>query len=286
MSIKRAEKFKEKSEGPVTPRAIKLIIQLAVVAVVVVLASFKFFEKIDNGYVGVRYSINGGIKDEVLAQGVKFVGIDNVIQYPIRLQTIQAEGVSVSTSDGKKTSINIKYDYKVDSTRASKMYKEFGNITPDDIEEGWLKSKLQKEAREVYSKYSLLDVLSGKSSAVEAELLENFAKAVEGKGFIVEDVTVGVPEVDEETQKSIDAIIRAGQENEKAKLDSETTKTQADANAYEVTKAAEAEAEANRKIAESITDELIRYEEAQARKEHGWVTVNGAGTVVTDTTGE
>lgn len=253
---------------------------LLIVAIGVV-SAYKFFEKIDNGYVGVRYSMNGGIKDEALTQGVKFVGIDKVIQYPIRLQTIQAKNVSVSTSDGKKTSINIKYDYKVDSTKAAKMYKEFGNITSQDIEDGWLKSKLQKVSREVYAKYSLLDILSGESSKVEAEVLNNFAKSVESKGFEVEDVTLGVPDVDPETQKSIDAIIRAGQENEKAKLDAETAKTQADSEAYKKTKAAEAEASANQKIAESVTDELIRYEEAQARKKHGWVTVNGNGTVVT-----
>ena len=43
-------------------------------------------------------------------------------------------------------------------------------------------------------------------------------------------------------------------------------KTQADSEAYKKTKAAEAEAESNRKVAESVTDNLIRYEEAQARK--------------------
>lgn len=260
------------------------LVGLGIGAVVVLglgtVGAFKFFEKIDNGYVGVRYSMNGGVRDEVLTQGVKFVGLDKVTQYPIRLQTIQAKDVSVSTSDGKKTTVNIKYDYKIDATKAAKMYKEFGNITSEDIEKGWLKSKLQKEAREVYSKYSLLSVLSGDSSKVESALLENFSKAVESKGFEVEDVTVGVPEVDTDTQKSIDAIIRAGQENEKAKLDAETAKTQADSEAYKKTKAAEAEAEANKKVAESVTDELIRYTEAQARQKHGWVTTNGANTVV------
>ena len=267
-------------------KLIKLGVTGAVILGIGVIGGFTFFEKIDNGYVGVRYSMNGGIKDEALTQGVKFVGVDKVIQYPIRLQTIQSKNISVSTSDGKKTTIDIKYDYKVDSTKAAKMYKEFGNITSEDIESGWLKSKLQKVAREVYAKYSLLDVLSGDSSKVEAEVLTNFAKAVESKGFEVEDVTLGVPDVDKETQKSIDAIIRAGQENEKAKLDAETAKTQADSEAYKKTKAAEAEAESNRKIAESITDNLIKYEEAQARKEHGWVTVNGADTVVTGETGK
>ena len=43
---------------------------------------------------------------------------------------------------------------------------------------------------------------------------------------------------------------------------------------------AQAEAESNRIIAESITPELIQMLEAQARQEHGWVTVQGADAVV------
>lgn len=223
------------------------------------------------------------------------VGIDKVTQYPIRLQTIQAKDVAVSTSDGKKTVVNIKYDYKVDPKQATKMYKEFGNVTSEDIEKGWLKSRLQKTAREVYSKYSLLDVLSGKSSEVEGEVLARFSDSVEGKGFLVENVTVGVPDVDPETQKSIDAIIRSGQEAKKAELDAKTQKTQAETEATKVTLKAQAEAqaikdkanaqaEANKKIAESVTDELVRYEEAQARKEHGWVTTTiGDGQAIVDT---
>ena len=40
------------------------------------------------------------------------------------------------------------------------------------------------------------------------------------------------------------------------------------------------EAEANRVISASITPELIQMKEAEARMEHGWVTVQGAGSVV------
>lgn len=265
---------------------------LGVVATLGVVGAFVLFEKIDNGFVGVRYSMSGGIRDEVLGQGVKYVGLDKVIQYPTRLQTIKAKDVSVSTSDGKKTSVDIKYDYKVDQTKASSMYKEFGNVQAEDIEKGWLKSKLQKEAREVYANYDVLSLLSGSSSKVEADLLEQFSKAVESKGFIIEDITCSVPDVDDETKKTIDGIIRAGQENEKAKLDAETEKTkaetaatkvklEAEAEAQAVKAKADAEAEANKKVAASITPELIKYEEAQARKEHGWkTTVLGDDTSV------
>lgn len=47
------------------------------------------------------------------------------------------------------------------------------------------------------------------------------------------------------------------------------------------THTAQAEADANAKINSSITDQLIRMKEAEARLKHGWVTVQGSDTVVT-----
>lgn len=60
----------------------------------------------------------------------------------------------------------------------------------------------------------------------------------------------------------------------------EVAKTKAQAEADVKVIEAQAEAESNRIIAESITPELIQMMEAQARQEHGWVTVQGADAVV------
>lgn len=278
-------------------KSIKTGIATVLIIGVGAVAGFKFFEKIDNGYVGVAYSMNGGVKDEVLNQGIKYVGLDKVIQYPIRLQTVGAKDISVSTKDGKKITIDLKYDYKVDPTATAKMFKEFGNVNSEDLEKGWIRSRLQKEAREIYANYNILDLLSGQSSSAEDALLKNFSESVEQKGFLVESITASVPDVDKETQDTIDGIIRSGQNNQRAKLDAETEKTQAeteasvaktkaDTKAYEIQKAAEAEAEANKKLAESITPDLIKYEEAQARKKHGWTTIKGADAIVVDEKGK
>lgn len=43
-----------------------------------------------------------------------------------------------------------------------------------------------------------------------------------------------------------------------------------------------AEAEANREKSQSITDELIKMTEAEARKKHGWIAVQGADSVIAD----
>ena len=55
---------------------------------------------------------------------------------------------------------------------------------------------------------------------------------------------------------------------------------QAEAEAEQTRIEAEAEAYANNVLNNSITENLIKMKEAEARMEHGWVTVQGASAVV------
>lgn len=92
-------------------------------------------------------------------------------------------------------------------------------------------------------------------------------------------------------QEKVKAKEQAKQDAEKAELDKQTAIAQGEANkakaeaeaAVTITNA-EAEAKANKIISDSITDNLIRMTEAEARKKHGWITVQGADTVITDAT--
>ena len=100
--------------------------------------------------------------------------------------------------------------------------------------------------------------------------------------------------VDENTMEAINAKITAQQAAEtqeinnqtainKAKADAEVTKAEAQAKADAQLIEAQAQAEANNKLSSSITDELIRMKEAEARNKFGWVTISGTNnTVVTD----
>ena len=94
---------------------------------------------------------------------------------------------------------------------------------------------------------------------------------------------------DDKLKEAIDNRVKALQEKqqaqaeqEKVKVETETAKIKAKNEADIKILKAEAEAKANKVISNSITDELIRMTEAEARKEHGWVTVQGANAVVTD----
>lgn len=110
--------------------------------------------------------------------------------------------------------------------------------------------------------------------------------------------------MDDTLTEKIKAKEQAKQDAEKAELDKQTAQAQgeadkakaeadaavkkinAEAKAEQTRISAEAEADANRVLNDSITDNLIRMKEAEARLKHGWVTVNGANTVVTEDGGE
>ena len=247
------------------------LIAAPIVLLCAILILFKITERVDNGNVGIRYSMAGGVRDKALSQGVHFVGLDYVTQYPIKTQSLKQD-VSLATGDGKKTDVTISYSYHVDPSQAVNIYKKFGSADINVIQQGWLAQKLQKAGRAAMSKYTLLEVVGTDSTKVQAAILKEFSNSVEKNGFVIEDLSFGTPSIDEQTQKSIDDIIKAGQDNKKAELEAKTKQTQADADAKAQITKANAEATANKKINDSVTDTTIAYMEAQARQKFGWVT--------------
>ncbi|MDR2832959.1 MAG: prohibitin family protein [Streptococcaceae bacterium] len=284
IAIKQGEKMEKKN-------IIKIAVAGGVVLVGGIIAAFTFVEMIDNGQVGIRYSINGGVRDEALGQGVHFVGIDRVTQFPIHLQSVHATGLNVSTSDGRSTNVSFRYTYRIDPTKASLIFREFGSLPVEDIEEGWMTAELLRAARQVISQHNLLQLAGEESVAIQNEIKALFEESIARLGFVLDNLTLGAPQLDDDTQAMINGIIQAGQAQERARLEAETARinadrdadvarTNADAEAYVTERNATAQAQANRELAESITPDLIRMAEAEARKLHGWVTVNGADAVV------
>ena len=246
-----------------------------------------FMEKVPEGHVGVVYTPSGGAS-KIITPGFKFVGLFNgVTELPIRTQTIKTT-LSVSTNDGKKIKMSATYNYKVVNDKKSvlHLFKEQGAQTPEELEKGYLYSKLYKAARETISQYSLMDIYGEKTTEASAKVTKDFAAMVEDMGFEVSDVTLGAPDADPTTQAAIDSRIQASQETEKKKIELENEKIEAvkkktvaqgDADAQLIR--AKGEADANREIQNSITEQVLRNKEMEARLKFGWVEVNGASGV-------
>lgn len=266
-------------------------VRLAAVALTVfigIIIFFKFVEYVPEGKVAVVYSPSGGAK-EVLDPGYNVIGFfDKTQQYPTRVTIVKAD-VKVTTTDGKTVTIPARYEMKVDKSKILNIFKELGSQDIELIQEGYLYQRLFKASREVISQYSVLQIFGSESSSASAKVTEHMKESSAGLGFIIQDVTLATPQVDDETQKAIDQRVATAQRLENLKLEEEVKiqekknkLIETDGNAEAKLKNANAEAKANKLLEQSITPELLKMKELEARMKHGWVTINGAGSLIVD----
>lgn len=281
---------------------------IIVVSLIYVFMCGKF---IDTGYVGVVYSYNGGVTGEVLTQGFKLVSpTKKVKQFTISNEQLlltkdkregseEDESFKVSTADDASIAISFQMSYRFIEGDVVDTFKKFKGMDGEAIVNQRIRTVLKSKVSEITTNYSMMDIYSGNRSEINNKLTEYLNDAFNTSyGIEVLDASIIDVHPDEKLKDAIDARVTALQKKQQAQAEQETAKVEAqtalikaqsDAD-IKVTKAkadadstkikAEAEAESNKKIAESITRELIDYKEAEARMEHGWITVTGADTVV------
>lgn len=200
------------------------------------------------------------------------------------------DSFKVATSDDASISISFQMSYRYRPEEVVDTYKKFKGMNGEDIVEQRVKTVLKSKISEITTDYSMMQIYSGNRSEINNKLTDYLNKEfTQSFGVEVLDASIIDVHPDDKLKESIDARVKALQEKqqaeaeqEKVKVQKETERIQAEADAQiEVTKA-KAEAEANRLKSESITDELIRMKEAEARLQHGWVTTQGANAVVKD----
>lgn len=266
-----------------TTKGLAGLISTIVIVFVLLIGAFTFIERVPEGKVGVVYSPSGGAK-EVLNPGWHMIGLfEKTQQYPTRV-TIVKNKVSVTTNDGKKITMPVRYEMKVDRAKVLKIFKELGSQDIEQIQEGYLFQKLFQSSRSVVSQYSVLDIYGTKTTEASSKVTKEMSQNVKKLGFIISDVTLGTPEVDAATQQAIDARVKAAQELEKLKLDkkiaeetAEKNRIAAEGNALVKITNAKAEAESNKIISQSMTPEVL--EKLKVDKWNGQLPqVQGTGT--------
>lgn len=267
---------------------------LAVVLVIGVIGLIACTERIPAGYVGVVYSMNGGVEEEVLQQGwnivspTKKVKEFTVSEEQLALTKENKEQFSVSTSDNANIDISFQMSYCFIEESVANTYQRFKGMDGDDIINNRVKTVLKSKISEVTGKYSMMEIYSGERAVINKEIKEYLNTELgERYGIAVTEASIIDVHPDEQLQKTIDERVTAMQKKQQAEAEQDTIKVQnetkilqaqADADAKII--AAEAEAKANKIISDSITENLLKKEEMEARQKHGWVTVQGASTVV------
>lgn len=273
---------------------------LAVAMIIGIISCIICLERIPVGYVGVVYSMNGGVQDELLTQGfhlvaptkkVKKFTVGNEQLVLTKDERDGSEGddsFMVSTADNANISVSFQMSYRFRQADVVSTYKKFRGMSGEDIVRSRVRTVLKAKISEVTTFYTMMDIYSGDRGKINSEITD-FLNEKLGEEYGIEVIDASIIDVhpDAQLQQTIDDRVKAMQRKQQAEAEQETIKVQnqtkileakAAAEAKQI--AAEAEANANRAISASITPELISMKEAEARMEHGWVTVQGAGSVV------
>lgn len=272
-----------------------------IVALIAVVVGIMALERIGPGYVGVVYSTKG-VEENVLTQGWHFLSpLKKVKQFPISQQQLvfsddpgdyneedHGDWSIDAPADGGMVKINMTVNYNFDTDRVTELYTRFNGMDGEEIVESRVQNSIVAYVKEVTPRFSVMDIYSDKKSEVNNALTDYLnEKLYDEYGINVQSALVIDVELDEALQQKVMAKEQAKQDAEIAELEKQTAvaeaevaKTRAQAEADVELIEAQAEADANRIISQSITPELIQMKEAEARLEHGWVTVQGANTVV------
>lgn len=284
------------------------------VLVVGLICGFMCLERIPNGYVGVVYNMSGGIQEDYLTQGFKFISPTEKVQHftisneQLILTQDERDGsetdesFKVATADDASISISFQMSYRFMEDRVVDTYKRFKGMDGEDIVNKRVRTVLKSKVSEVTTDYSMMDIYSGNRNEINGKITDYLNEEF-GDMYGIEVIDASIIDVhpDEKLREAIDNRVQALQEKQQAEAEQEKVKVeaqtkliqaeneaaikvkQAEAEAETKRIAAEAEAEANRKIAESLTPELIdkiKYEKWNGQMPQ----VSGGSTPIIDLT--
>ncbi len=271
-------------------------ILIGVGAGIALVVAFLFFAltKIPAGYVGVVYAPNGGVKETTLSQGWHVVSpLNKVTKYTVAteqayLSRDSKEGSRdddsffVPTSDGKLVNVDIEFSYRFDADKVTDIFTQFRGRTGDEIQETFMRGKIKTWVSEVTSNFNVLDIYGSKRTELNKLVYEHVKNEFASSGIIIESINLSRIGLDQATEAAIQARVNAQQELEKQKIEKDRAiieaekkeieeegkrkvkLIQAKAEAESILLKAEAQAEANEKIAKSLTKELVDYEKIKA----------------------
>lgn len=241
------------------------------------------------GYVGIIYSLDGGIKSEVLSQGLHFVNpLSSVRQYSVAteqgyLSKSSKEGskdddsFDIPTSDGKTVNVDLEYSFHFDADKLPQTFTKFKGQDGKTIEDTFIRGKLKAWTQEISSTFSVIDIYGEKRTELNAKVLKHVKDNFDEYGIVIDSVNFSRIELDEKTLEAIQARINKQQELETSKLEAEKAKIDAEA---KVTKA-EGEAKANAALSKSI-DQSILQSKFLDKWDGKMPTVTGSGQNIMD----
>lgn len=258
-------------------------IVLAVVIIACLIIGFSCAKKVPAGYVGIVYSMNGGVSDDVLTQGWHIVSpTKQVTLYSIGIEqsyltagdsgdSEDDDSFEVPSSDGKGLKVDLTFTYRYDADRVTDLFTRFKGQSGKEVRDSFIKPNIISWTKEVTAKYPVTEILGDERANLNIALSEYVKEKFDKYGIIVENVSLIDIDADDETRASVQRKVNAQQELELAQIEQKTANVQAQKDkevaivkAEQDKETAEINAEQQRIKAQGEADAIQIEAEAQA----------------------
>lgn len=245
-------------------------ITIAVTMVVAFILIALCTTRVPAGYVAVQYSLNGGVKDEVLTQGWHLVsptvkttrytvGIEqSYLTADERGDSEADESFTASSAEGKAIDIDLTFTYQYKPEDVKDVFVKFKGQSGKEVRDSFIKPNIISWTKEVVARYNVADILGSEKANVNIALTDYIGKKFEPYGITVSNVSLINVGVDEKTREVINNKIAAQQNAETQKIENQTKVDKAKADAEAKLIEAEAEAKANELKKKSLSKEIIQ----------------------------
>lgn len=256
-------------------------VTLGIVIIVAIILLIFCTTRVPAGYVAVQYNMNGGVKEEVLSQGFHIVsptvkttlytvGLEqSYLTSDSRGDSKDDESFSASSSEGKAIQIDLTFTYQYQPENVVGVFNRFKGQSGKEVRDSFIKPNIISWTKEIVAKYKVSDILGAERANINIAMTDYLSKKFEPYGITISNVSLINVDVDEETREAINAKITAQQNAEtqsinnqtaidKAAADAEVARTNAQAKADSKMIEAEAEANANKLLEQSLTDKILR----------------------------
>lgn len=246
----------------------------------IIIALTSIITYVPTGYTGIVTTF-GKVHDSTIDAGISFKApFDNVIRMDNREQRVKFE-LGAFSKDIQEVHIIGSVNLNIDKATAMNLYREVGTGYLDVI----VAPKIQENVKAVVSKYTAEELIANRNVLSESicvilkedlsisginvisiaiediDFTDAFTDAVEAKQVATQEKQRAQTQQEQQTMEAKQAAERKKIE---ADAGAEVLKKQADAEAYSIKVKSDAEAEANKKIADTVTSELIDYTKAQS----------------------
>ncbi|MGL4949751.1 MAG: SPFH domain-containing protein [Anaeroplasmataceae bacterium] len=232
------------------------------------------------GTMGVVYSLNGGIKETPLGQGLNFVNpLDKVIRYSTGLEqgylsadkregSRENDSFFIPTKEGEVLNVDLEFTYRFDPEKVQTIFKHFKGIDGRVIEETFIRGKVKSWSGEITSQYGIFEILGEKRMEINTNVAKHLRSQFEQYGIVFE--TANFSRI-ESTKDSIKKAIAEKLEAEQKERTAVIKVRQAELDMQK--KVTEARAEAERLDIEAQGRNKARILEAQAEYESNMLIV-------------